>query len=178
MIPIVSIVGKSDSGKTFLIEQLVSALTSRGYRIATIKHDVHGFEMDREGKDSWRHKQAGASTVIVSSPTKIAMIKEVEQEESLEWIRDTWIRDVDLILTEGYKRADYPKVEVSLFTASDELICAEQSRLVAVVSKHGVSLDVPVFSEEEIPRFVDWVEERFLRDQGSGVRGQDPASQV
>ena len=106
------------------------------------------------------------------------MIKEVEQEESLEWIRDTWIRDVDLILTEGYKRADYPKVEVSLFTASDELICTEQSRLVAVVANHEVSLDVPVFCKEEIPRFVDWVEERFLRDQGAGVRGQGPASQA
>jgi molybdopterin-guanine dinucleotide biosynthesis protein B len=166
MIPIVSIVGKSDSGKTFLIEQLVSTLTSRGYRIATIKHDVHGFEMDREGKDSWRHKQAGASTVIVSSPTKIAMIKEVEEEESLEWIRDTWIRDVDLIVTEGYKRADYPKVEVSLFTATGELICTKESRLVAVVSSHSAHLDVPVFRKEEIPQFVDWVEERFLRDQG------------
>jgi len=178
MIPIVSIVGKSDSGKTYLIEQLVSGLTSRGYRIATIKHDVHGFEMDREGKDSWRHKQAGASTVIVSSPTKIAMIKEVEQEASLEWIRDSWIRDADLILTEGYKRAEYPKVEVSLFTDSDQLICTERSRLVAVVADHGVSLDVPVSGKEEIPRFVDWVEERFLQDQGSEVRGEDPPSRA
>jgi molybdopterin-guanine dinucleotide biosynthesis protein B len=174
MIPIVSIVGKSDSGKTFLIEQLVSALASRGYRIATIKHDVHGFEMDREGKDSWRHKQAGACTVIVSSPRKIAMIKEVEQEESLEWIRDMWIRDVDLILTEGYKRADYPKVEVSLFTASGELICTKENRLVAVVANHDVSLDVPVFCKEEIPRFVDWMEERFLKSRGSGSLGKAP----
>ena len=57
MIPIVSIVGKSDSGKTTLIEKLLPELTRRGYRIATVKHDVHGFEVDREGKDSWRHKQ-------------------------------------------------------------------------------------------------------------------------
>ena len=100
MIPIVSIVGKSDSGKTFLIERLVSGLTAKGYRIATIKHDVHGFEMDREGKDSWRHKQAGASAVVISSPKKIAMIQDVEEEESLETIRDAWIRNVDLILTD------------------------------------------------------------------------------
>ena len=176
MIPIVSIVGESESKKTFLIEGLVLGLTSKGYRIATIKHDVHGFEMDREGKDSWRHKQAGASAVFVSSPTKIAMIKDVEEEESLESIRDTWIRDVDLILTEGYKRADYPKVEVSLFAGSDRLLCNEANRLVAVVANHDVSLDVPVFSETEIPRLVDWVEERFIRVQGSGVRGQEPVS--
>ena len=62
MIPIISIVGKSDSGKTTLIEKLVPVLTKRGYRVATVKHDVHGFEVDREGKDSWRHKQAGAPT--------------------------------------------------------------------------------------------------------------------
>ena len=175
MIPILSIVGKSDSGKTFLIERLISGLSSKGYRIAMIKHDVHGFDMDREGKDSWRHKQAGASTVIVSSPTKIAMIEEVEQERSLEQIRDTWIRDVDLILTEGYKGADYPKVEVSLFGDSEELLCTEKNRLVAVVANHDVFLDVPVFRQDEIPRFVDWVEKRFFRNQGSRGGGRATA---
>ncbi len=175
MIPIVSIVGKSDSGKTFLIERLVSGLTSKGYRIATIKHDVHGFEMDREGKDSWRHKKAGASAVVISSPKKIAMIRDVEVEESLERIRDAWIRDVDLILTEGYRRADYPKIEVSLFAGSDQLLCTEEQRLAAVVANHDVSRDVPVFREAEIPRLVDWVEERYIRGQGSGTRGQGPA---
>ena len=80
--------------------------------------------------------------------------------------------------TKGYKRADYTKVEVSLFTDSDQLICTERSRLVAVVADHGVSLDVPVSGKEEIPRFVDWVEERFLQDQGSEVRGEDPPSRA
>jgi len=177
MIPIVSIVGKSDSGKTFVIERLVSGLAARGYRIATIKHDVHGFEMDREGKDSWRHKQAGASTVVISSPKKIAMIQDVEEEESLETIRDAWIRDVDLILTEGYKGADAPKIEVSLFGGSNQLLCTEAQRLVAVVADHEVSLEVPVFCEAEIPRLVDWVEERYIRGQGTGNRGQGPAPQ-
>ena len=171
MIPIVSIVGKSDSGKTFLIERLVSVLKAKGYRIATIKHDVHGFEMDREGKDSWRHKQAGASTVVVSSPKKIAMIQDVEEEEGLERIRDAWIRDVDLILTEGYKRAHYPKIEVSLFGGSNQLLCTEEQGLVAVVANHDVSRDVPVFREAEIPRLVDWVEERYISGQETGSRG-------
>ena len=70
MIPIISIVGKSDSGKTTLIEKLLPELVRRSYRIATVKHDVHGFEVDREGKDSWRHKKAGAHTVIISSPRR------------------------------------------------------------------------------------------------------------
>jgi molybdopterin-guanine dinucleotide biosynthesis protein B len=104
MIPIISIVGKSDSGKTTLIEKLVPELTRRGYRIATVKHDVHGFEVDREGKDSWRHKQAGAHTVVISSPKKVALIRDVEKDMTLEEIREKLIQDVDLILSEEYKR--------------------------------------------------------------------------
>ena len=68
--PIVSIVGKSGSGKTTLLEKVVAELTKRGYNVGTIKHDVHGFEIDYEGKDSWRHKKAGAKTVVLSSPDK------------------------------------------------------------------------------------------------------------
>ncbi|MDP2972779.1 MAG: molybdopterin-guanine dinucleotide biosynthesis protein B, partial [Deltaproteobacteria bacterium] len=88
MIPIISIVGKSDSGKTTFIEKLLPELVRRGYRVATVKHDVHGFEVDREGKDSWRHKQAGAHTVIISSPTKVALIRDVEKDLRLDEIRD------------------------------------------------------------------------------------------
>ncbi len=167
MIPILSIVGKSDSGKTFLIERLIEGLTGRGYRVATVKHDVHGFEMDREGKDSWRHKKAGASMVVVSSPAKIAVIKDVEEEEDLERIRAAWIRDVDLILTEGYKRAGFPKIEAALFgDPARGLLCRGEDRLEAVVSSHAFEgLDVPVFGEDEIDRLVAWVEERFLKER-------------
>jgi len=112
MIPIVSIVGKSDIGKTTLIEKLLPELTGRGYRIATVKHDIHGFEVDREGKDSWRHKKAGAHTVVLSSPQKVALIRDVEKDLSLEEIRESLVEDVDLILSEGYKKDVQPKIEV------------------------------------------------------------------
>src|SRR5512147_944366 len=112
MIPIISIVGKSDSGKTTLIEKLVPELTRRGYRVATIKHDVHGFEVDREGKDSWRHKQAGAHTVIISSPEKLAIIRDVDHDADLAELRDRYVQDVDIILSEGFKRNQQPKIEV------------------------------------------------------------------
>ena len=78
MIPIVSIVGKSNSGKTTLIEKLIAELTRRGWRVATIKHNRHGFEIDHEGKDSWRHKQAGAVATVVASPRRIAVIEDTE----------------------------------------------------------------------------------------------------
>ena len=78
--PIVSIVGYSGSGKTKLIEKLISAFKQRGVRVGTIKHDVHGFEMDRPGKDSWRHKQAGASTTIITSPRQIGMVMDADHD--------------------------------------------------------------------------------------------------
>ncbi len=170
MLPIVSIVGNSNSGKTCLLERLLPALTSRGYRVATVKHDVHGFEMDREGKDSWRHKQAGASTVVLASREKIAVIKDLREEQSLDEIRMRWISDVDLILTEGFKRSRYPKVEVSLFNPEEELLCTkEEDRLVAVVSNKPFSVDVPLFREEEVDRLADLLEERFLRKKKTAV---------
>src|SRR5512139_2381303 len=104
MIPIVSIVGKSDSGKTTLIEKLLPELVRRGYRVATVKHDIHGFEVDREGKDSWRHKKAGAHTSVISSPNKVALIRDVEKDLTLAEIRDRLIQGVDLILSEGFKK--------------------------------------------------------------------------
>jgi len=79
----VSIVGKSGSGKTTLLEKVVAELTKRGYRVGTIKHDVHGFEIDHEGKDSWRHKMAGAKTVALSSPDRVAVIKDVTKNGCL-----------------------------------------------------------------------------------------------
>jgi len=101
MIPIVSIVGKSDSGKTTLLEKVVRELRSRGWRVATVKHDAHSFEIDHEGKDSWRHKQAGACMTIISSPSKIAVVTDTDHDHSLNEIRDRFVRDVDLIVTEG-----------------------------------------------------------------------------
>lgn len=101
MIPIVSIVGKSDSGKTTLIEKLIPELNRKGYRVATVKHDVHGFEVDREGKDSWRHRRAGSYSTVLSSPRQLAIIRDMDHDASLEEIRDRFIRDVDIIITEG-----------------------------------------------------------------------------
>ena len=112
MIPIVSVVGKSNAGKTTLLEKLIPELKRRGYRVATVKHDAHSFEMDEPGKDTWRHRQAGADVVVISSKDKMAMIRRVDEELSLLEIADT-ITGVDIILTEGFKRGPAPKIEVS-----------------------------------------------------------------
>lgn len=165
MIPIISIVGKSDSGKTTFIEKLIPELNRRGYRVATVKHDIHGFEVDREGKDSWRHKQAGAHTVVISSPTKLALIRDVEKDLTLAELRERWIQDVDVILSEGYKKDIQPKIEIFRKEIHETPLCTKEDNLVAIVSDQEVSIDVPRFSLEDIQGVGDFIEETFLKQK-------------
>ncbi len=162
MIPIISIVGKSDSGKTTLIEKLIPELVRRGLRVATVKHDVHGFEVDREGKDSWRHKKAGAHTVVISSPQKVALIRDVEKDWTLEEIRDNLIQDVDLILSEGYKKDVQPKIEIFRKEKHKKLLCGPKDRLVAIVSNQSFEVGVPCFDLEDRKGLADFIEQKFL----------------
>jgi molybdopterin-guanine dinucleotide biosynthesis protein B len=162
MIPIISIVGKSDSGKTTLIEKLVPELTRHGYRIATVKHDVHGFEVDHEGKDSWRHKKAGAHTVVISSPFKVALIRDVEKDLNLDEIREKLIRDVDLIVSEGYKSDGQPKIEVFRKEKHQELLCAKEDHLIAIVSNRTFDVGVPCFDLEDAKGLSEFIIEKFL----------------
>lgn len=121
--PIISIVGKSDSGKTSFMEELIPRLKEEGIRVATIKHDVHGFTMDRPGKDTYRHKESGAGMVIISSPKRIGLIRDVEEEYSLDRLQELYGEGFDLILTEGYKREDKPKIEVYRPAKHKERLC-------------------------------------------------------
>jgi molybdopterin-guanine dinucleotide biosynthesis protein B len=162
MIPIISIVGKSDSGKTTLIEKLLPELTRRGHRVATVKHDVHGFEVDQEGKDSWRHKRAGAHTVIISSPQKVALIRDVEKDLTLNELREKLVQDVDLILSEVYKKDIQPKIEIFRKEKHQELLCTPQDNLVAIVSDQTFDIGVPCFGLDDMKGLADFIERRFL----------------
>lgn len=170
MISIVSIVGKSDSGKTTLIEKLVPELTRRGYAVGTIKHDAHQFDIDHPGKDSWRHKQAGAQTTVISSPAKAAIVKNVDHELTLDEIAANYLADVDIIITEGFKREDKPKVEV-LANGDTELI-SPFSQIIAVAADSGADFGLPKFGRDDAPAIADLIEERFLKSKTrrSGVQ--------
>ncbi|MBI2876044.1 MAG: molybdopterin-guanine dinucleotide biosynthesis protein B [Candidatus Tectomicrobia bacterium] len=163
MVPIVSIVGRSDSGKTTFLEKLIPELTRRGYRVATIKHDTHGFEVDREGKDSWRHARAGAQAVVISSPRKLALIKQVEADLTLDQIAPL-IGKVDLILTEGYKREDKPKIEVYRRVAHPEPLCTSENQLNSMVTEDEVEVgEVPRFGLEDAAGVADHLEAVILK---------------
>lgn len=162
MIPVISIVGKSNSGKTTLLEKLIPELSERGYGIGTIKHDAHRFDIDIPGKDSWRHANAGAKTVVISSSEKIAMIKKINQENTLDELISLMGDDIDIVITEGYKSAGKPKIEVLRKERSNELICSEDE-LIAIATDLPLDIDVPVFEINDVKGIADFVEIKFLK---------------
>ncbi len=163
MIPIVSIVGRSGIGKTTVMEKLIAELKRRGYRVGTVKHHSHGdFEMDRPGKDSWRHGQAGSDHVVVASPVRLASIRRLERELSLDEIAAEF-SDVDIILAEGYRRGDKPKVEVLRRAISSELLC-RPTELIALVADQRFDVDVPQFGLDDAAGLADRIEQLYLKE--------------
>ena len=161
--PIVSVVGKSDTGKTTLMVRLIAELKRRGYRVATVKHDVHSFDIDTPGKDSWRHAAAGSDVVFIASPQKLAMIRKLDFEWSIDKIAGM-CADVDIVLTEGYKRGDKSKIEVSRKEKGTELLC-DSSELLAIATDQFFDLDVPQFDLDDSEGLVDLLEECMLLEK-------------
>ena len=157
---ILSIVGKSGSGKTTLIEKLLPELKNRGYRVGTIKHAAHEVDMDRKGKDSWRHRKAGADTVLVVSPRTVAMVKNALNQSQLDL--DKYFDDVDLVLTEGFKSGDKPKIEIFRTAAHRELLCQDDPHLVAVVTDAAIQPVVPLFGLDDVIALADFIEARYI----------------
>lgn len=164
-IPIISIVGKSDSGKTTLLEKLISELVKRHWRVATIKHNLHGFDIDHEGKDSWRHKKAGAGTTVVYSPRQLALIQDIDKDYTFDDIRDNYIRNADIILTEGYKDNPFPKIEVFRKEMKRDLLFTKKDNLLAVAADTKLSIDVPCFDINDAKGIADLIENQFLKNK-------------
>ena len=147
--PILSFVGRSNSGKTTLIERVIPELTRGGYRVATVKHAGHGFELDTAGKDSWRHKQAGASTVVVVSKGSMAMFADVSKDMKVEDVRDRFLdSQTDLIIAEGWKSEGYPKIAV--VREEFEEVNVSLDGLLAVVSIKPIEVPVPCIDRNDI----------------------------
>lgn len=161
MIPVISLVGKSNVGKTTMMEKLLREIKKRGWKVATIKHDTHGFDIDKPGKDTWRHAEAGADTVVISSPTKFAMISKVDQEVTLDQIAEK-ITGVDIIITEGYKRGNKPKIEVFRSGVYEGLLC-QPEELIAIASDVTFDLGVPCYGLDDAPGLVNLLEKLYLK---------------
>ena len=157
---IISVIGKSGSGKTTLIKRIIPELIKRGYKLGTIKHVHHNFEIDQPGKDSWIHKNAGAVSVLISSKNKIAFIKELDDEIPVKEIIFQFFKDIDILLIEGYKEEDFPKIEI----VGRKELCKKISRspfLLMVVSETPIDVSVPVYNPKEIIKIADFLEEEM-----------------
>ena len=161
-VPIVSFVGRSNSGKTTLIERVIPELVRAGYRVATVKHAGHGFDLDTEGKDSWRHKRAGASSVIVMSRGSLAMFADVPEEMKVEEIRDRFLdTSYDLIIAEGWKSEGYLKIVVIREQVGE--VPVSPDGLLAVVSDKPIDLPVPVLDLNDVTGVAALIIKHFPR---------------
>ena len=161
MPPVVSIVGKSKSGKTTLIEALISELKSRGYRIATIKHSTHRLTFDKPSKDSWRHIQAGSEATAIASPDQIVLIKPVAQEPELDEIARLFGEDYDIILAEGFKQSRAPKIEVHRKAVGPPL--SDINNLTAIATDEPLETKTRQFSLQDIKGLADFLESSFIK---------------
>ncbi|TWH49482.1 molybdopterin-guanine dinucleotide biosynthesis protein B [Sporomusa sp. KB1] len=160
MIPIISVVGRSNSGKTTYLEKLVTECKRRGYKVAVIKHHHNDFEIDKPGKDTWRHAEAGADVVCLASPHKMAMIKKTDQELSLDQVAG-YIDNVDIIFTEGYKQEAKCKIEVYR-QGNINAPLGVKPELLAVVSDIIVYETIPHFALDDPSALADFLEVRVL----------------
>lgn len=160
--PVVSVVGKSDAGKTTLLEKLIAELKKRDFKVGVIKHDAHSFDIDHPGKDSYRLKKAGADVGIISSPAKVSIIRDVPEDLPVFELRDRFLMDMDIVLTEGYKRDKGYKVEVSRAAHSRELLC-EKGECLAVVADWEPDLGAPVFALDDAAGVVDLIVEKLIQ---------------
>ena len=157
MPPVISVIGKANSGKTTLLEKLIPEFKRRGYRVGTVKHHVHQFDMDKPGKDTWRHKRAGARVVALSSPTGLGVIRDTERDLSIDELVSRYFYDVDLVITEGYKKATAPKIEIFRSAVHDAPLENRDQSWLAMVSDSAIDADLPLFGLDDIAALVDFL---------------------
>ncbi len=153
------IIGWKNSGKTTLVERLVAEISRRGYSVSTLKHAHHTFDVDQPGKDSHRHRMAGAREVLVASRERWALMAENrgQPEPSLSDLLG-WLSPVDLVLVEGYKREGHPKIEARREATAQSSIAAGDPTVEAIASDSPVEgAEVPVFDLDDISGIADFI---------------------
>lgn len=160
---LLGIVGFKNAGKTTLTERLVSELTARRYRISTVKHAHHAFDIDQEGRDSWRHRKAGASEVAIVSANRWALVHELRggPEPALQEIVSK-LAPCDLVLTEGYKWEKHPKIEVRNVALAHPELAGKDPTVIAIAANGAIENSaVPVFDRENVKVIADFIVARM-----------------
>lgn len=161
--PAVAFVAPSGTGKTTLVEAVIGVLRARGRRVGALKHDAHDFTIDHPGKDSHRFTRAGAATCVIASASQVAIVRKTEEAWSLERVLATAFADEDVVLVEGFKTSDLPKIEVHrAATGRDLLTRGEDPTLRAVASDEPLDLDVPRLDLNRPEEVADFVEAQII----------------
>ena len=157
---VIGVAGFKNAGKTTLVERLVTELTRRGHRISTVKHAHHSFDIDHEGRDSFRHRKAGAAEVAVVSRHRWAIIHESreETEPTLEEILAK-LAPCDLVIVEGYKRDTHDKIEVRNLSLSHPNLAGDDPTVVAIAANGAIpGAPVPVFDRDDVTALAGFIE--------------------
>jgi molybdopterin-guanine dinucleotide biosynthesis adapter protein len=156
---VIGVAGFKNSGKTTLVEKLVRHLTAQGYKISTVKHAHHSFDIDHEGRDSFRHRKAGASQVAVISKERTAIIHELRGEEppSLQQVL-LKLEPCDLVIVEGYKRDSHDKIEVRNLDLDHPVLASADPTVIAIAATGPVThADVPVFDRDDVAALATFI---------------------
>jgi len=164
-LPVISFVAaSSNSGKTTLIEKVVKLLKARGLRVAVVKHASAGFELDRPGKDSWRFREAGADSVVLVGPGKMAVIRNIGEVPLPEEIEQS-AGDVDIVICEGFKERAKNKIEVFRSGVSgDRPLCLEDRSYLALVSDKSFPVSIPRFDLDDAEGVANYLVKKFIAE--------------
>lgn len=164
---IFSIVGYSNSGKTRLLEQAIPILKAKGYTVGIIKHTVHELSLDQPGKDTYKFRQAGADGVVLIGSGQIGYQGKMDETDdlTLNRIEQSFFSDRDIVLTEGFKKGDKPKIAVLTKGREEQLLKEIEGSIVATVGENPVRSDLPHFKPDDYEGLVQMLEDRFLKDR-------------
>ena len=163
--PAISFVARSGSGKTTLVTKLIAELKSRGYKVGAVKHGPPNFEIDHPGKDSHRFTEAGADNMLISSGGKLAFVKQCPQPPTFVELLADYFPDVDIILVEGFKRVDLPKIEIHRSEHNRDMLCRgkiHDPKLLAVATDSEIQIDVPQLDLNQPKVIVDFLVDTFV----------------
>ena len=155
---VVSVIGKQHVGKTTLIGFMIPLLKKKGYKVGTIKYNIPSFEIDYEGKDTYKHYQAGAEVVSISSPQKLAIIKRISQRPpSIKDIIKQNYSNVDIVIVEGYKKGRYPYIEICKDNQQMKIANKEYKHHLLITSTSKAHSPIPDFGESVLNRVIKFI---------------------
>jgi len=161
MTKVIGIVGWKDVGKTHLVTEIIKLLVAKNYRVGSIKHAHHDFDIDKPGTDSFKHRESGSSQVIISSSKRWAKINENidNREKSLKELIEEF-ENIDIIIVEGFKNEIHPKIEI--ITNNVEISNSKINNVIAIVSDVMLNSNTPVFKKNEIKSLVEFIIKKIL----------------